>query len=93
MRPLSAAAAIGTAPAASAVPFSGAATLPLCAASPLGAPLWGAAEGLADGVAAGAAFGAVTGAELAAPLVPLVAPLLRAAGALVALPPVAAGAV
>ena len=92
MRLLSAAAAIGMAPAALAVPFSGAVTLPLCATSPLCAPLWGAAEGLADGVAAGAAFGAVTGAELVAPLVPLVAPLLRAAGAPLALPPFATGA-
>lgn len=83
---------MGMAPAASAVPLSGAATLPLCAASPLGAPLWGAAEGLTDEVAAGAAFGAVTGTELAGAFVPLVAPLLRAAGAPVALPPVDAGA-
>ena len=83
---------MGMAPAASAVPLSGAATLPLCAASSLGAPLWGATEGLTDEVAAGAAFGAVTSTELAGAFVPLVAPLLRAAGAPVALPPVDAGA-
>ena len=89
---LSAAAAMGIALAALAVPVAGASAAPLWDASPLCAPLWGAAEGLADGVAAGAAFGAVTGAELVTPLVPLVAPLLRAAGAPLALPPFAAGA-